>query len=248
MSTVFIIDDEEHAALLLKDKLMDVTDYFDTIEIFTKPVLAYQAILERKPDLIFSDIEMPLIKGVDLHLQIANLNIPFIYVTAYSTYSLKAIKLQAFDYILKPVKEEELEETVKRFILQSEIKSQESRSSSQLSFYELLNKQKDKITVSTAESVYFIPMEDIVKIEGLNNYSCIHLKDKSTLVASKTLKYFEGQLSDFGFIRAHKSYLVNLIFVERILNRDGGQILLKSGDTLDVTREKRIEIREWFKG
>lgn len=248
MSTVFIIDDEEHAALLLKDKLMDVTDYFSTIEVFTKPVLAYQAIMERKPDLIFSDIDMPMITGVDLHVKIASLNIPFIYVTAYSTYTLKAIKLQAFDYILKPVKEEELQETIKRFILHSEIKNSEKKTEPQLSFYEILNKQKDKITVSTSDSAYFIPMEDIVKIEGLNNYSCIHLKDKSTLVASKTLKHFESQLNGFGFIRAHKSYLVNLIFVERILNRDGGQILLKNGDTLDVTREKRIEIKEWFKG
>jgi len=246
MAVVYIIDDEEPAALLLRDKLMDVTDYFDSIEVFTRPVLAYQAILEKKPDLIFSDIEMPLIKGVDLHVQIASLNIPFIYVTAYSSYSLRAIKLQAFDYILKPVKEAELEESIKRFILHTETRSRENRST-QLTFHEMMNKQKDKIMISTSESIYFIPIEDIVKVEGLNNYSCIHLNDKSKLVASKTLKYFESQLYSFGFIRAHKSFLVNLIYIERIMNRDGGQILLQTGETIDVTREKRAEIKEWFK-
>lgn len=246
MALVYIIDDEEHAALLLKDKLKSVTDYFDTIEIFTKPLLAYQAIKDKKPDLIFSDIEMPLIKGVDLHAQIAGFNIPFIYVTAYSTYSIKAIKLQAFDYILKPVKESELEETIKRFILRTELKNQE-KGFIQFSFHELLNKQKDKIVINTAESTYFIQVETIVKIEALNNYSCIYFNDQSTLVASKTLKYFESQLDPFGFIRAHKSYLVNLIYIERLLHRDGGQILLKNGDTIDVTREKRTEIKDWFK-
>lgn len=246
MALVYIIDDEEHAALLLKDKLLAVTDYFDTIEIFTKPLLAFQAIQTKKPDLIFSDLDMPLIKGIDLHAQISNLNIPFIYVTAYSTYSIKAIKLQAFDYILKPVKESELEETIKRFILQVEIKPQELQPQN-LTFHELLNKQKDKIVVNTSESTYFIPIENIIKIEALNNYSCLHFNDKTTLVASKTLKYFEEQLSFFGFIRVHKSNLVNLIYVERILNRDGGQILLKNGDMIDVTREKRAEIKDWFK-
>lgn len=107
MAIAYIIDDEKHAALLLKNKLLAVTDYFDDVELFTKPTKAFQAIHEKKPDLIFSDIEMPLMRGVDLHQMITDLDIPFIYVTAYSSYSIQALKLQAFDYILKPVKEEE---------------------------------------------------------------------------------------------------------------------------------------------
>lgn len=245
MAVAYIIDDEEHAALLLKDKLMNITDFFDTIEIFTKPMLAFQAIIKQRPDLIFSDVEMPLIKGVDFHQEIANFNIPFIYVTAYSSYSLKAIKLQAFDYLLKPVKEDELQETVERFIKHAEAQLQKDHQ--HLSFAELLNKQKDKITVSTSDSIFFIPIESIIKIDAINNYSNIFLNDKSTLVASKTLKHFETQLTSFGFVRAHKSYLVNLIYIERLLNKDGGQILLKNGETIDVTREKRIEIKDWFK-
>lgn len=248
MAVAYIIDDEEHAALLLRDKLLDVTDYFDNIEIFIKPVLAYQAIIDKRPDLIFSDIEMPLIKGIDLHKKISNLNIPFIYVTAYSSFTFEAIKLQAFDYIMKPVKEEELEETIKRFILSAEpkIENEEIRNSTQLSFYELMQKQKERITVSTSEGVFFISMEDIVKIEALNNYSCIYLKDKSALVASKTLKHFETQLTGFGFIRTHKSYLVNMVFIERLLSSEGGQLLLNTGESVDVTREKATEIKEWF--
>lgn len=246
MSIVYIIDDEEHAALLLKDKLLSVTDYFDTIEIFTKPLLAYHAIQNVRPDLIFSDIDMSLIKGVDLHNEIANLNIPFIYVTAYSSYSIKAIKLQAFDYILKPVKESELDEAIKRFIIQNETK-QEKQNSTSLTFHEILNKQKDKLVVNTSESMYFIPIESILKIEALNNYSKFYFQDSTTLVASKTLKYFEDQLNKYGFIRVHKSFLVNLTFIDRIMNRDGGQILLINGDLIDVTREKRAEIKDKFR-
>lgn len=246
MPLAYIIDDELHSALLLKDKLLSVTEYFDKIEIFTKPLLAYHAIQNVRPDLIFSDIDMPLIKGVDLHNEIANLNIPFIYVTAYSSYSIKAIKLQAFDYILKPVKESELDEAIKRFIIQNETK-QEKQNSTSLTFHEILNKQKDKLVVNTSESMYFIPIESILKIEALNNYSKFYFQDSTTLVASKTLKYFEDQLNKYGFIRVHKSFLVNLTFIDRIMNRDGGQILLINGDLIDVTREKRAEIKDKFR-
>lgn len=246
MATAYIVDDEMHAALLLKDKLLAVSDYFDNIEIFTKPAKALQAIQDKKPDLIFSDIEMPLMQGVDLHEKIAILDIPFIYVTAYSSYSIQAIKLQAFDYILKPVKEEELEVSIKRFINQQEFVKLKKENLDYPSYSNLLDKQKEKIIINTSESMRFVSINNIVWIEALNNYSNFHMKDETTLLASKTLKHFESQLINFGFIRAHRSSLVNLTYIESLSYEDGGQILLKTSETLDVTREKRAEIKNWF--
>lgn len=246
MAIAYIIDDEKHAALLLKNKLLAVTDYFDDVELFTKPTKAFQAIHEKKPDLIFSDIEMPLMRGVDLHQMITDLDIPFIYVTAYSSYSIQALKLQAFDYILKPVKEEELEEAIKRFILYKETTEVDKKSSGYVSYTELLERQKDKMIISTSENMRFVSINKIVWVEADNNYSNFHMKDGTDLMASKTLKHFESQLAEFGFVRAHRSSLVNLTYVDSLAYKDGGLIFLKTGETLDVTREKRAEIKNWF--
>ena len=245
MASVFLIDDELHAVELLKDKLLAVTDYFDEIETFTNSTLAFHAIQEKNPDLIFTDIEMPTMQGVDLHQKIRDLNIPLIYVTAYSSYAYDAIKLQAFDYILKPVKEEDLKKAVDRF-MESHSSENEGAITTSTRYSDIIKLQNNKITVNTNEATYFIVIGDIVKIEAESNYSKIYLKDDRQILVSKTLKYFEEQLDNMGFMRVNRSFLVNLNYVEGILNVDGGQLQLKYGNKLDISKSKIAELKTMF--
>ncbi|MCO5248993.1 MAG: LytTR family DNA-binding domain-containing protein [Chitinophagales bacterium] len=243
MKTVFIVDDEEHAVELLKEKLLSVTNYFDEIITFTNSMLAMNAILEVKPDLIFSDIEMPAISGLVLHKKIRELDIPLIYVTAYSTYAIDAVRLQAFDYLLKPVKESELQHSIERFIENcSKVKSKDIT----MPFDTFASKQKNKIAISTSEATYFLIIEDILKVEAESNYSKIYLTGDKQILVSKTLKYFEDQLGGVGFMRVHRSFLININHLESIINTEGGQLLMKDGSKIDISRTVITELRSLF--
>lgn len=246
MPSVCIIDDEPRSGELLKSKIQDLTDYFDKIESFTNPLVAYKSILEIQPDLVFLDIEMPQINGIELLQNIRHMNIPTVYVTAFSEYSITAIKQQIFDYILKPVKEQELLETINKYIVWK--RSQDAPLLwTKPSISELLLKQNNKIPIHTSESINLIAINQIVHVLGVDNYSRFHFMDGSNLLSSRTLKFYEQLLAPFGFIRAHKSHLVNMIFVDKLITRDGGYVQLRSSELLPVSREKKQEILDWFK-
>jgi two-component system LytT family response regulator len=246
--TVYIIDDEVRSAELLKAKIENVTDYFDTIKTFDSPIIAYRAIKESTPDLIFSDIEMPLMNGIDMLDQIKHLGIPTVYVTAFNIYSIKAIKQQIFDYILKPVKEQELLTTINKFIDWEKAKNSFQPSSfNHSALTNVLIKQNNRLAIHTAESISLVSINLISHVVGEDNYSNFFFHDKSSLLSSKTLKFFETQLVHFGFIRVHKSYLVNMVYVDKIITRDGGQLLLKSGQLIPFVRERKSELLDWFK-
>jgi two-component system LytT family response regulator len=246
MATAYIIDDEIRSGELLKSKIEDLTDYFHTIVSFTSPSAAYKAIIEHSPDIIFSDIEMPEMNGMELSERVKHLGIPTVYVTAFNGYSIKAIKQQVFDYILKPVKEAELLDTSNKFIAWKQIQTT-NISASQPSFNEILIRQNSRILVHTAESVNLISIKSISHILGEDNYSRIFFENGTNLLSSKTLKHFENQLEQNGFIRVHKSNLVNMVFVDKLVTRDGGYLLLRSGEQIAFVRDKKTDILNWFK-
>ncbi|WP_149242891.1 LytR/AlgR family response regulator transcription factor [Dyadobacter sp. 32] len=245
MATAYIIEDEARSGELLKAKITSVTDYFDVIEIFTIPHIAYRSIIENAPDIIFSDIEMPQMSGIDVLEKIRHLNIPMVYVTAFSGYSIMAIKLQVFDYILKPVKEEELLNTINKFIAWKQLQMNRERDPKP-SLNDIIAKQNSKISIHTLESINLISISAIVQVVGEENYSRFVFQDGKSLLSSKTLKNYESQLTPFGFIRVHKSHLVNMVFVDKVITRDGGYLLLRSLDLIPFARDRKTEILEWF--
>ena len=247
MTTAYIIDDEARSGQLLKAKIESVTDYFDVVEIFSNSHHAYRSIIENVPDIIFSDIEMPQMNGINVLDKIKHLNIPMVYVTAFSSYSITAIKQQVFDYILKPVKETELLETINKFIAWKQ--QQHSPAAQQRpSLSDIIAKQNSKISIHTLESINLISINGIVQVVGEENYSRFIFKDGNSLLSSRTLKHFENQLVPFGFIRVHKSHLVNMVFVDKLITRDSGYLQLHSSNELiPFARDRKNEILEWFR-
>ncbi len=246
MATAYIIDDEPRSGLLLKAKIEAITDYFDTIEVFSGPHQAYKAIMENVPDIIFSDIEMPQMSGINIFDKIRHLNIPMVYVTAFSSYSITAIKQQAFDYILKPVKEQELLDTINKFITWKLLHFPQV-AQPKPSLNDIIAKQNSKISIHSLESINLISINTIVQLIGEENYSRFIFHDQGSLLSSRTLKYFENQLKAFGFLRVHKSHLVNMVFVDKLITRDSGYLQLRSSELVPFARDKKAEILEWFK-
>lgn len=245
MPTAYIIDDEIRSASLLKAKILDLTDHFDRIECFSDPIHAHKAVWECAPDIIFLDIQMPHLNGINFLENIRSLDIPVVYVTAFTQYSITAIKQQVFDYILKPVKEQELLQTIIKFINRQ--KAASPSATSKPSVAELLSIQHNKISVPTSESINLIAVNQIASVMGVDNYSEFHFTDGAKLLSSKTLKHYELSLTPFGFIRPHKSYLVNSILVDKLVTRDGGYLLMRTAELIPISRDKKQDVLEWFK-
>lgn len=208
--------------------------------IFTEPVNAVEYILANKPDVVFMDIEMPGLNGLTAAKQIGNSS-EIIFVTAYEKYSIEAIRLTAFDYLLKPIDAEELKKTITRLGEKLQQKKQASNK-------KLINGQFDKIAVPTLEGVHFLSIKDIVRVEAESNYSIFYFNDKRKMTASKTLKQVEEALEGYTFFRAHKSFLVNLSYISKYIRGEGGTIVLTDGSEVELSRSRKKEFLEMFEG
>lgn len=245
MRVAYIIDDEAHASENLMQKILSITKDFHQIYIFDNALTAYEAILNRKPDIIFSDIEMPDMNGIRLHEKVLHLNVPLIFVTAHVKFSLKAIKQQAFDYILKPVKEDELRDSLNRFF--DFEKRVNLTAPAPLSFSEINFRQKGKILIHALEKIYIIALENIVSLKAENSYTMIQMIDGESVTASKPIKYFEDLLAESGFIRVHRSNMVNVVFVKEINTKDGDLIMMMNGSKFVASKEGKTLMINYFK-
>jgi len=223
---VILVDDEvvanEALTLIIRDFLPDV----EIVGVARSAPEARKLIALQKPDLVFLDIEMPGEDGFDLLRSLSKIEFQIIFVTAYNQYAIQAFKFSAVDYLVKPVKITELLDSVKRARALTERRD--------IADYRMLleniqSKKPSKLALNTSDGREYINIDDIIRIEGDVNYSRLILTENRVILASKTLKIFEEMLSGHGFFRTHKSNLVNLKYVKRILTRDGLAVEMADG-------------------
>lgn len=178
-----------------------------------------KAMKREKTDLIFLDIEMPGHSGLEL-LDFFNedeVNFDIIFTTAYSEYAIRAFKMSAIDYLLKPIQVQELTDAVDRTI-----KKQGKFNSLKLLRDNLSDTKSKKIVLNQSRGIEFIDTDDILFMKGNGAYTEIHRKEGGFILASKNLKQFEELLSDQPhFFRTHKSYIVNTRYINNIQREDG---------------------------
>ena len=238
--TAIIVDDELHCREVLNIMLGMHCPEVNLLQECEDGFIAIEAIQRHKPDIVFMDIEMPGMNAFDTLQKLDKIEFQVIFTTAYDQYALKAIKFSALDYLLKPIDADELIASVAKA---SEQKVQVQQSQIQQMQYSLQNPGNNfKLMIASNEGPYFILTDDILFAEGHNNYTHFHLTRQRKLVASKTLLEFENLLSDQGFMRVHKSFLVNLKHVERYLSKNG-TLLLIDGSEVEVSRRKKDEVR-----
>ena len=247
MLKAVIIDDEPNA----REKMQLMLDrYCKDVQVMARAKDAEEgiaAINEHRPDLIFLDIEMPVLTGFDMLKQIPEINFEIIFTTAHDHYAIKAIKFSALDYLLKPIDLDQLQEAVKKV---AERKTEKSSLAQYQTLKDNLQKQHtamDQLAVPAHTGMIFIKVPDIIYCEADSNYTKIFLGDKQKIVSSRTLKEYEELLEDSGFIRIHHSYLVNKIHVRQYLKGEGGQIVMNNGIALDVSRRKKEQVLEKLK-
>ena len=239
-----IIDDEPHGIKTLKHYL-EKSGMAEIVFATQSPDTGLSILKKSTIDILFLDIEMPALSGFELLQRLEVINFKVVFVTAYNQYAIKAIKMNALDYLLKPLDKKELEETLQKYLEQSLPTTKEQLS--QLHVY-TENRMQDTLALSTMEGLHFIKIPDIVFLEADDCYTHVFLKGNKKFVISKTLAHFEELLEGQpDFFRAHKSYIVNLQFIQQYIRGDGGEIILADGKHIALSRNRKNDFLKLFK-
>jgi len=209
---------------------------FPEIEIlgeFTDGFSGLKAIQELKPDLVFLDVQMPKLTGLEL-LDLLDQPPLIIFSTAYDQYAIKAFEMNAVDYLLKPYSKERFTQAVQKAIAQAASGIRQSAPVQNL--VKTLDENPEflqRIAVKSRHKVSVVPIDDIVYLEAEGDYVMIYTKDAKHL-KEKTMKYFETHLDPGQFIRIHRSYIINARFIDRIeyYDKENYAVLTKTGAKL----------------
>ncbi|MRG43917.1 response regulator [Chitinophaga sp. SYP-B3965] len=242
MIRILIVDDEPSAGNILHLLIEKHIAGQKEIRICQSPEVARDIIPVFKPSLLMLDIEMPHMNGFDLLNRIGQWDFDVIFTTAYDKYAIKAIRFSALDYLLKPIDIPDLQNAINRHIVRQ---NAQPREQGRLVDNLISNlQQKDtasfKLALSTMDGVFFYDPADILKCEGDDNYTHFYFIHHKPLIVSRTLKDFEEILTDHGFMRVHKSYLVNMHYVEK-LDKEG-LLWLSDGSNAAVSRRRRKDV------
>ena len=238
MLNILLVDDEKDALEALEWKL---NNYIENVNITTcnSPIKAVDIINNDKPDVVFLDIQMPEMDGFSLIEALDFRDFNLIFTTAHDEFALKAIKVSAIDYLLKPVDKDDLLAAMKK------IKKSEKGSLLENKLQLLLNNlndNSDKINISADGKVYLLEKEDVIMLKSDKSYTTIFLKSEQQIVVSKTLKEVEKKFQFPEFFRVHNSYLINLNHVKEYLKGLGGELVMTNGLTASISRNRKTEL------
>ena len=238
-----IIDDEKHARENLSGLLSEYCPNINVIGEAADPVNAEKLINELNPDLLFLDIRLSNTSGFELLGNVKSRNFGVIFVTAYDNYAIKAIKFSAVDYILKPINHKELVQAVAKFT----DKVETEKKSIQLELLiENLSKERafNRLGVNTDDRIELLLVKKIIRLQGESNYTRFFMDGGKTVLVSKTLVEFEDLLRDLGFLRVHKTHLVNIDRVKSLEKNGDIQLILDDGTFVPVSRRRKSGVIE----
>jgi two-component system LytT family response regulator len=238
MITAIIVDDEQDCAESLATLLEMYCPEVKILDICYSAEAAYKSIREQAPDILFLDIEMPVMNGFQLIERFETINFQLIFTTSYDQYAIKAIRFSALEYLLKPIDREELREAVRKAL---EKKSHALPEQLEMLMGRLKNMPSNltKIPIPTMEGFRMLLAESIVRCASDGNYTELWLKDGSKVIASRALKEVEEMLEEHPFLRVHHSALVNLNEIERYVKGEGGYLMMSDGSTVNVSRSRK---------
>lgn len=186
-----------------------------------------------KPELIFLDINLSDGNAFDFLEQVEHLRFKVIFITAYEEYALKALKMNAVDYLLKPVDIDELKNALQK-VANLTIAEQREHIKAVKNVW---NSDDSKLILSLQDSFQVIDLKELLYCETDKGYTTFYCNDGKKYMVSKTLKEFEIQLSEASFVRPHQSFMVNLKFIDKY--DKSGVIHLKNSKKIPVSSRKK---------
>jgi two-component system, LytTR family, response regulator len=242
-----IIEDEVHGLNNLKNLIAanceeleivgEASSIEEGLELFADDFL--------EPDVAFLDISLP--DGLVFQMLNALRPIRFdvIFVTAFEEYAIKACEYSSIGYIVKPIDPDALKEAVAR-VKPRRNNEINNRLDIFNTFYNNPNAFR-KMSISALDGIYFINIQDIVRLEAEDNYTHVYLHTSERITASKTIKAFEDLLEPFNFYRVHKRHVINLNYMRKFVKGDGGYLIMDDDIKIEVSRRRRPAFMEQMK-
>jgi len=241
-----IVDDEKRA----RETLVQIIDLccpsITTLREANDVQSAIAAIKKERPDILFLDIDLGTGNGFEVlqHFEKEALNV--IFVTGHNDYVLKALRASAVDYLLKPIKANELIVAVQK--VSQKLSQQKQQLSLDFLISNLTNSQKriQKITLNTIDSLHVINIEDIIYCQSDKGYTTFHTTDKQKIIVSQILRTYEEILPKEHFMRVHQSFLVNLNHVQRYDKKDKNALITTLNHKIPVSHRLKAKVLSYF--
>jgi two-component system, LytTR family, response regulator len=202
------------------------------------------AIQEHNPDIVFLDIEMPYGNGFDLLDKAGEYTFETIFVTAFGNYAIQALNQSAAYYLLKPIDIDELVKAVEKIKIERAEKNYTQHA--RVLVDNMKSGGQQKIMLPTLEGFEIVAITKILYCEAADNFTKFYFDDGQPLLICRTLKYFEDVLQPHGFLRIHRSYMINPVFVVRYSKGKGGYVTMKNNQELEVSANKKQEFLSLF--
>lgn len=244
---VLILDDEKENLDHLSYWLNKYCgDYIEKINVSTNIPDAVSLINETKPELLFLDVELAHgVKSFDLLDLIPRWEGKIIFVTAHQNYAIEAIKVKAFDYLLKPISITELIDAVENALDSFKINSSDFFINTNVGSTAL--NELDFLAIGHQSEIQIIKKAEIVCLKSSGNYTEIYIENGDLSLSSKIIKVYEIMLTDITFVRVHHSYIINLKFLEKIVKEGSWTCIMKNGMAIPVSRRKKDILNEILK-
>jgi two-component system LytT family response regulator len=232
---------------IFRDNLIqDLNDFCPEVEVVGVAdgvVSAAKIIKSKQPDVVFLDIQINQGTAFDLLELLGEIDFKIIFTTASDEYAVKAFKLSAIDYLLKPIDIDELKSSVAKVssnpsddynLLKSNIQEKE--------------KANKRLALHSQDKIEIVPIGDIIRCESNINYTQFYLKGGFKILVTKTLKEYDKILSEYGFYRVHQSHLINIDYLKEYLKIDGGYLKMIDGSSVPISTRKKSFVLKLLQG
>jgi len=234
---LLIIDNEAPIRTSLRAMVEMFSPEVSTIKECTGVKTGLECIEAFAPDIVLLDVEMDDGTGFDLLKSLDEYHFQLIFITAHNEYAVDAFRYSAVDYLLKPVDPVMLKESIEKAI-----RFRDNQSLSKQIDHLMLRMQGNsdqKIVLKDSQSVYFVKVSDILYCKADGGYTAFYMVNGEEIVVSHHLKEYEVLLNQYGFVRSHHSYLVQIQHIKAIDKTDGGMLILDNGAHVPVSTRKR---------
>jgi len=247
MLSAVIIDDEIDAIRSIETI---ISDYCPNVRVAGTAQSAAEGIKnirDKNPDIVFLDVEMPHGDGFKMLEGIEEINFDVVFITAYNHYAVKAFKVNAVDYILKPIDIDEFINAVVKVEERRNNNVPSGRNKYDKVLGALRSELKSKLELPTMEGKEYIDVDEIIRIEADGSYSAFHIDNDKIILVSKTLKEFKSLVNSYNFFRPHNSHIINIDKVKKFSKSEGGKIVMTDNSEVPLSRNNRELFREKMK-
>ncbi len=237
MLKVIIVDDEARSRRILKHLIEEYCKDVVVAETVEDVLSAVKAINTHAPDIVFLDIEMPNHNGFKLLELFDAIDFDVVFTTAYQQYAMKAFKISATGYLLKPINIDELIKVVENIRV-----SRKNAESNSDSVALTVDDSKKKVVMATTNGLIYLTFDEVSYLKSEGRYTRIFLLDKTSHLTTTSLKECLELMQKGGFIRVHKSHMINLAYIKKYAKGRDSYIEMENGDRVDVGKNYKDDL------